>query len=229
MLHGLLVGNLATWYFTGARVLARTHEVLLYDLRGHGRSERAPDGYTVPAMCDDLEALIEGFAPSEAVSLVGHSFGALIVLEYALRHPDRVGRLVLVEAPLPPASTKGLTEFLSLGPDEMVEALPDALKASVVRGGRRGSRLLASLRFLAYETTLIRDLDTAYPVTDAQLASIGCPTLVVAGSDSSCRPAGDRLLERIADAQLVVLSGGHYLMMDAPGPLARHIVEFLDG
>ncbi len=228
MLHGLLVGNLAMWYFTGARALARSHRVLLYDLRGHGRSERATSGYTAPVMCDDLEALLAGFT-DEPVSLVGHSFGALIALEYTLRHPERVRKLVLVEAPVPPTTTADLTSFLSLGPDEMVEALPDALRRSVAGGGRRGNRLLASLRFLAYETSLLQDLATAYPVTDEQLADMSTPTLVVCGDSSACRVAGDRLGGHIPGAELVILQGGHYLPVDAPTALSASIRAFLDG
>ena len=58
MLHGLLIGSLASWYFTAAPTLAQRHRVRLFDLRGHGRSEVARDGYGVGAMAGDLEALV---------------------------------------------------------------------------------------------------------------------------------------------------------------------------
>ena len=50
MLHGLLVGSLASWYFTSAPVLAEARRVRLFDLRGHGKSGRATSGYDVPTM-----------------------------------------------------------------------------------------------------------------------------------------------------------------------------------
>lgn len=232
MLHGLLVGNLASWYFTGARAVARTHRVFLYDLRGHGRSERARDGYTVPTMCADLEALLAGWqadTPNEAIALVGHSFGALIALEFALRHPEHVSRLVLVEAPIPPAVTSDLTDFLSLGPDEMLKALPAELQGSVARGRRRGNRLLDSLRFLAYETTLIQDLALDYDVPDERLAALTHKTRCIYGSRSSCLAGGERLARLMPGAELIVLEGGHYLPTEVPGELSRLLVEFLDG
>ena len=54
MLHGLLVGSLATWYFTAAPALAARGHVVLYDLRGHGLSERAPSGYDVATQIEAL-------------------------------------------------------------------------------------------------------------------------------------------------------------------------------
>ena len=57
-LHGLVMDNLASWYFTVANPVAQHADVLLYDLRGHGKSERPRDGYTLPEMVADLAELI---------------------------------------------------------------------------------------------------------------------------------------------------------------------------
>ena len=228
MLHGLLVGNLAAWYFTGGRALAKRHRVLLYDLRGHGRSDRPTSGYGIASMTDDLEALLDGFTP-EPVTLVGHSYGALISLELALRHPGRVARLVLVEPPLPPARLDELTSFLSLPAEEMVAALLDELKAAVLRGGRRSNRLLRSLQFLALETTLIDDLAANPALEDGRLEALQVPTLLVFGDTSSCLPAAERLSAALPDSRLEVLCGGHFLTVDAPAALTQAIVRFVDG
>ncbi|MFT5430549.1 MAG: esterase [Myxococcota bacterium] len=228
MLHGLLVGNLAGWYFTGARALSRKHRVLLYDLRGHGRSEQTRSGYDVATMTDDLEALVEQFT-DEPVTLVGHSYGALISLEFARRHPNRVAKVVVVDAPLPPAETSDLTAFVKLNPAEMVDALPGPLQAAVRSGGRRMNRLLNSLVFLATQTDLPKALDEREPPTDEELAQITAETLCIYGSQSSCLPAGERLRDVLPNAELVVIEGGHYLIVEAPGPLCEAIIGFLDG
>src|SRR5262249_25639953 len=83
MLHGLLIGSLASWYFTAAPALAERRRVLLYDLRGHGRSERTADGYDVATMASDLAELAAPF-DARPIDLVGHSFGALVALRFAL-------------------------------------------------------------------------------------------------------------------------------------------------
>lgn len=71
MLHGLFVGSMASWYFTAAPALAESNRVLLYDLRGHGKSERARSGYDVRTMTADLEAVADAFAHDEKITLVG--------------------------------------------------------------------------------------------------------------------------------------------------------------
>ena len=104
MLHGMFLGSMTTWYFSTGPALAANRRVHMYDLRGHGRSGRPPTGYRIGDQAADLAALVTRLAPGEKVSLVGHSYGAVIALRYALDHPETVERLVLVEAPLPIAS-----------------------------------------------------------------------------------------------------------------------------
>ena len=55
--HGLVLDNLSSWYFTVAGEVAKRAEVLLYDLRGHGSSERPETGYGVADMVQDLDAI----------------------------------------------------------------------------------------------------------------------------------------------------------------------------
>ena len=82
MIHGLLLGSMASWYFTAAPALARRHRVRLYDLRGHGRSSIPATGYQLPSMAADLEALMSHLG-MERVHLVGHSFGGRVALTSA--------------------------------------------------------------------------------------------------------------------------------------------------
>lgn len=229
MLHGLLVGNLATWYFGPARALARRHRVLCFDLRGHGRSERPPSGYDVATMADDLAGLIEGFAPDEPVALVGHSWGALVALEHARRRPAGVARLALVEAPLAGAERGDLLSFLERPPEDMAAALPEALQTALAAGGRRARRFVEGLVALATETTLFDDLTREQAPDDAALAAIRCPTLLIYGRGSSCGASGQRLAAALPDASLAWLDGGHYLPLEAPAAIADLLEEFLRG
>ena len=58
LLHGLLVGNLASWYLSVAPKLSERAEVLMYDLRGHGKSARSAEGFDLPTLASDLNALL---------------------------------------------------------------------------------------------------------------------------------------------------------------------------
>ncbi len=93
MLHGFLVGSLASWYYCAAPVLARTYRVLLYDLGGHGRSEHPASGYALANPVADLEAL----RPRLPVFLARKSFGGLLALAFAAAHPSSVAGMVLID------------------------------------------------------------------------------------------------------------------------------------
>jgi pimeloyl-ACP methyl ester carboxylesterase len=227
LLHGLLVGNMTTWYWTAAPELAKSHRVILFDLRGHGLSERARTGYDVARMSRDLESVIG--LESGPVALVGHSFGALVALSFALRRPESVSKVVVVEAPLPPSKIAELQSFLTAAPDAMLEALPRALRTMVGNGGRRTERFADTLAFLVKESSLLDDLRAAEDIPDDALASLRAPLLAVYGSRSSCRPVGERLARVVPGARLVELDGGHFLPIEAPRAVADVLAEFLHG
>jgi len=96
LVHGL-AANLAFWYLRSVPFLRKEFRVTAYDLRGHGRSETAASGYTPAAMADDLHALLDQLGIDQ-VHLVGHSFGGVVALEYALRAPERVRSLTIADS-----------------------------------------------------------------------------------------------------------------------------------
>ncbi len=96
LVHGI-AANLAFWFPRVAPALARGHRVTAYDLRGHGLSAMPAAGYTPADMADDLGGLLDHLA-IERADLVGHSFGGMVCLEYAARHPGRVRSLTLADA-----------------------------------------------------------------------------------------------------------------------------------
>src|SRR5579864_4947331 len=89
-LHGLVMDNLSSWYFTLANPAAGVARVVLYDLRGHGWSERPRTGYSLAEMTADLRALLDELNETRPVYLVGNSFGGLLALAFARAHPGRV-------------------------------------------------------------------------------------------------------------------------------------------
>ncbi len=95
LIHGL-GANLAFWYMGVARWLARKYRIVIYDLRGHGRSSVPSAGYTLQRMAQDLRQLLDSLAVEQA-HLVGHSFGARVALSYAIQTPDRVSTLTVAD------------------------------------------------------------------------------------------------------------------------------------
>jgi pimeloyl-ACP methyl ester carboxylesterase len=95
MVHGLAT-NMAFWYFHYAALFARRYRSPLYDLRGHGRSEMPPGGYTPDNLARDLEGLLDHLSIRRAHFLV-HSFGGVIALNLARVAPERIASLVLAD------------------------------------------------------------------------------------------------------------------------------------
>jgi proline iminopeptidase len=84
--------------------------LVYYDQRGRGRSAEnvQPEGVTLGSDVDDLDRVRQHFRLDAAV-LLGHSWGAVLALEYALRHPTRVSHLILMNPA--PASAADLAVF----------------------------------------------------------------------------------------------------------------------
>jgi pimeloyl-ACP methyl ester carboxylesterase len=230
MVHGLVIGSLASWFFTAAPRLARHHRVRMYDLRGHGRSEHATTGFDTATLAGDLDAVTADLAAP--FDVVGHSWGGLVALAFARRYPARVRRLAIVEAPLPPSRALELSAFVTADgelPRRLLDALPASLRDAVAGGSRQALRLLAAVDALVSRSSLLADIRAEPDPPDAALAEITAPTLLAYGDRSACAAAGARLARTLPAAHLVTLPGGHYLHLDAKDALAAALEEHLGG
>jgi pimeloyl-ACP methyl ester carboxylesterase len=99
-LHGLTAN--AFCFQAYADELASKHRLIAYDLRGRGDSDKLEEGYNIPIHAADLAELIDELGLERPI-LIGHSLGALIALYFAAHYPDKLSKLVLVDAgaPLP--------------------------------------------------------------------------------------------------------------------------------
>jgi proline iminopeptidase len=90
--------------------LADTFRLIYYDQRGRGKSAAGvnPDDVTLASDVDDIDAVRQHFQ-LESSTVFGHSWGTVLALEYALRYPTRVSRLILMNPA--PASTSDLAVF----------------------------------------------------------------------------------------------------------------------
>lgn len=78
--------------------LSDKHQVVFYDQRGAGLSERVPaEALSLDGYLHELDAIIDLTSPDRPVSLIGHSWGAMLASAYLGEHPDKVRRAVLIE------------------------------------------------------------------------------------------------------------------------------------
>lgn len=235
LLHGL--GSCGEdWLLLQAPTLSQHYRVLMPDLRGHGRSAKPPGPYTVSQMADDMAGFLEVLGVDSA-HVVGLSLGGAVAQALAVRHPEQVRSLVLVNtfAYLRP---KGWTEwrytlirilalFIGLSPHARVEA-----QELFPHPGQAGLRRVAYQRLCANDPAAYRAALLAATKYDGRrdLGRIRAPTLVIAGSEDTVVPlrAKEELAAGISGAQLVVIPrSGHATPSDQPVAFNRAVLDFL--
>lgn len=98
LVHGL-AADLGFWYLRLAPAFATRRRVIMFDLRGHGRSSAPPSGYAPDILAGDIRSLLDHLDIGEA-HVLGHSYGADIALHFAYQYPERVRSLTLADVRL---------------------------------------------------------------------------------------------------------------------------------
>ncbi|MET9664591.1 alpha/beta hydrolase [Streptomyces sp. NPDC006475] len=223
-LHGLVVDNLSSFYATLAVPAAQAgHDIVLYDLRGHGRSERPPTGYDIATAVQDLTAVLTALGLDERpVHLIGNSYGGTIALHTALARPDLVAGLVLVEAPLTGPWIENMLDTLSVAALALEGSQVPQELSSI--GARKAARLTATADELLNRTSMIDDIAASRPFTPEDFARVHCPVLAVCGEHSELVPGARELVHHAPDCTLRILPGlGHDVLQGGTDDL-RHAV-----
>jgi 3-oxoadipate enol-lactonase len=213
--------------------------VILVDLPGHGRSALPAGRLTVERMARDVAALLAHLGEGPA-HVVGLSLGACVALALALRAPDRVRSLTLVNAfaRLRPVDTRGALRLalraLLLGTAPMTTVAGLVARTAFPRPEQAALRQAAvaslartSRRAYAAAAAAVAGFDAR-----ASLADLRCPTMVVAGIEDATVGVDvkDALAHAIAGARLVLVpESGHVTNVDQPLAFNAVLKEFLAG
>ena len=218
--------TLSAWYFTVAPLLATDFRILLYDLRGHGLTELADDGYDLTTLAGDLRDVIDWWTggSDEPIRVGGHSVGATIALRFSVEHGDLLHSLAVVDAPMPPYATRENPVLGDTDPDEALEAFPTE-EIPVRRGRRRRTKALNRKIRLRQETTFTDDFERERGFIDA-LEVMERPTLLIYGDHSPFLSVGRRLAERLPVARLDVIEGDHMLPLRRRNRVAEGLRTF---
>jgi pimeloyl-ACP methyl ester carboxylesterase len=230
--HGLVMDNLSSWYFTVALAAAARADVVLYDLRGHGKSERPRSGYGLHEMVADLHGLLEALEVRGPVVLAGNSYGGLIALAYAIAHPARVAGLVLVDAHLGDVGfADEMAATLSLEGEARDRKIADSFRAWLGRHSeRKRNRLAETARALVHGTTLVEDLRVTSPLAADALRGVSAPVLALYGERSDLRARASPQLRALPACRLEIIPGcTHSVLWEATAEVRRRILAFLDG
>lgn len=224
LLHGAGMDH-SVWALQSRYLAHHGRNVLAVDLPGHGRSE-GPALDSIAELAGWVVRLLDA-AEVERARLVGHSMGALIALDCAARHGDRVEALALL----------GVAAKMPVHPDLLAAAEandPRAAEMIVAWGfgarGHLGGHAVPGLWMAgsglhllqnAAPGVLHRDLAAcnAYDGGMEAAGKVGCPTRLILGRDDRMTPAkaGRKLSEAIPGAEVTELpASGHMMMIEQP-------------
>ena len=246
LLHGI-TGHARSWDAL-SRALEADFRVIALDQRGHGDSDRAPDGdYSVAMMAGDLEGFVDALGLGR-FALVGLSMGGRVGIAYAGGPAARIERLCIVDigpeihlpgmerirrmmagAPERIESEEQAVEFVLRANPRMVEAgLRERVRHGLRRlpGGGFEWKYDKALRDMMRQGGRRETIDLWEP-----LRRITAPALLVRGAESDVLSAdiAKRMIDALPDGRLVEIPGaGHTVSADQPEAFARAVRAFLE-
>jgi pimeloyl-ACP methyl ester carboxylesterase len=240
LLHGI-ASSIYTWKDVLPALAAR-HDEIAMDLPGFGDSS-VPENYDSEQAVRSVLVLMDGLG-IERASIVGNSLGGAIAVVIAARKPERVDRLVLIDAAgynFAPKDRPWVLRLAGALPAAVAEALPvKPLVTVALRQVFHDDRLVTPARVAEYVAPLRRPgavaaLHRILAAGDALgfpaiVRGVKAPTLVVWGRYDAWIPVRDaeRFAADIPGARIALVEAGHMPQEERPQDTAALIQEFLD-
>jgi pimeloyl-ACP methyl ester carboxylesterase len=232
-LHGAGMDH-SVWTLPARYVAHHGGTSLALDLPGHGKSEGPPLG-SIAEMAAWVWRALDAQKIAR-VFFVGHSMGALISLEAARAHPDRIAGLMLV----------GFAPRMPVHPDLLAAAQRNDPKAAELiaswgfgPAGQMGGNQTPGLAMLPLGLRLIQrapagslhaDLAACDAYRDAESLTLACPVLLLQGTGDRMTPAkgAKAFVEKLAKTNIRMLDGiGHMVMAEAPDDVTVALRDFI--
>lgn len=198
-------------YFKGQiDVFAAYYHVYAIDTRGHGKTPRGDQPFTIRQFAEDLLGFMEVHRLEKA-HILGFSDGGNIALVFALKYPERVDRLILNGANLDPSGVEDpIQRWIE---DEYARAKSSAAASEA---DRRRAELFG---------LMVHEPDIA----PSELAAVRIRTLVIAGTEDIIKRSHTELIaESLPDSKLVLIEGGHFIATEKPEAFNRAVLDFLN-
>jgi pimeloyl-ACP methyl ester carboxylesterase len=253
LVHG--IGSDGTTWDAVAPRLAERFTVIVPDLLGHGRSAKPRADYSIGGYANGMRDLL-GLLDVDRVTVVGHSFGGGVAMQFAYQFPERTDRLVLVACgglgPQLSVALRALTlpgasaalALTKLTPSRLTGAalraaaglgLPPALAADLSEALTIHTALRDPAARAAFLHVLRHVADwrgQRVTMRDRAYLTKGVPTLVVWGEQDHVLPVehAQAAAELIPGSSTVVLPGvGHFPHREAPEAFVAAVTDFIDG
>ncbi len=236
ILHGLF-GSSDNWY-TVAKSFSPSYKVYLIDQRNHGQSPHSDD-FNYKLLTEDLREFFTAHKISSAI-VIGHSMGGKTAMNFAVRYPDLVDRLIVVD--IVPKSYRVHHDRLVEGMQSLpVDRLQSRTEADTLLA--KNVPDLSERQFLL--KNLVREPEGGFhwklnlTAVDNHLEEIGAgmqydgkfekPSFFIRGKHSNYYKPGDEDLIRtiFPAARFLVLDTGHWVQAEKPAEFVQSVLEFL--
>ena len=208
LLHGN--GENLAYFRSQIDFFSASYRVIAVDTRGHGGSPRGEAPFTIAQFAEDLLSFMDSLHLSSA-HILGFSDGGNIALCFALKHPERVRRLILNGANLDPSGVKRRVQL----PIELGYALARRFSGRSPRA-RRNAELLGLMVNEPH-------------IAPEQLRHLNLPVLVIAGERDMIRTSHTRCIAAsLPDARLALLPGDHFVAAKNPVAFNAAVAQFLE-
>jgi pimeloyl-ACP methyl ester carboxylesterase len=216
MLHGGLANS--SYWGHQVRALQKHYQVIVMDSRGHGRSTRNDQPYGYDLMATDVLALMDHLAIRKA-AIVGWSDGAIIGLDIAMHHPERISKLFAFAANSDPSGVADI-------------AKSDVFNAYIARAGEEYKRLSSTpTEYKTFVEEITKMWETQPKWIDADLAKIKVPTWIVdADHDEAIKRENTEFMAaHIPGAGLLIQPNvSHFSFIQDPQKFTDDVMHFLD-
>lgn len=208
--------------------LSETYQLIIPDMPGFGQSSNPESAWSSMTYVEWLASFLDQVEKSK-VLLVGHSFGGKVAALFAVKYPDKVSKLVLIDS-------AGIPDRLSVAQSAkqgLISLIPGPLKNSLSSTTRQKilSRLgVSSDHTFSTPTQRIILREVVKENIQEQLTLITQPTLLIWGeNDPDTPPHQAKLFQQaIKGSQLVLLpNAGHFSFIDQPQAVLKHLKDFL--
>jgi pimeloyl-ACP methyl ester carboxylesterase len=216
----LLHGGLANANYWGhqVRALQRHYQVIVMESRGHGRSSRNQEPYGYDLMASDVVGLLDHLKIKKA-AIVGWSDGAIIGLDIAIKHPERVSKLFAFAANSDPSGVADI-------------ATSDVFNAYIARAGEEYRRLSPTpTEYKSFVEQITRMWESQPKWTASDLAAIKVPTWIVDGDHDEAikRENTEFMAANIPGAGLLIQPEvSHFSFLQDPEQFTDDVLHFLE-
>jgi pimeloyl-ACP methyl ester carboxylesterase len=209
LLHGN--GESCDYFEHQIDCFSKDYRVIAIDTRGHGQSPQGEKPFTIKQFADDLHDFMDEKGIEKAI-ILGFSDGGNIALTLALKHPERIEKLILNGANLFPSGVKPLYQW----PIEV---------------GYHIAKRFAGKSEKANKNAEMLGLMVNEPhIAPAELARLTMPVLVVAGTKDMIKESHTRLIHNsLPNAQLAILNGDHFIANKHHNTFNAMVKAFLSG